>query len=294
MLAYAQKLDTEIIPSVDERARALALMESIEDNYTFHVRDFCRWIREGDRQIDYNALRDYFIELNNSDYAAGTKRVKRQAVKKRVRQLQDAIGFNVETALKLDRALSQLDREPGAKAPKVNSQEVGGDKVLSRLDFDTLIDGARSLKQALFMEFLWSTGCRISEMVNIKARNCEDLGRLVNIRITGKGNKERHIKIPADLYSRIREAFRSGEYLFSTSTGHPYSRSYVSNQIKKLGRHVLGRNISAHTFRHSFATRKISETNKIKAVSRYLGHSSTSITLNMYVHETLTDDELFL
>ena len=48
----------------------------------------------------------------------------------------------------------------------------------------------------------------------------------------------------------------------------------------------------APTLRHSFATEKIAKTGKIKGVSEYLGHSSSSITLDMYVHEELTDDEL--
>ncbi len=50
---------------------------------------------------------------------------------------------------------------------------------------------------------------------------------------------------------------------------------------------MLNRDISAHKLRHSFATIKIAKTGKIKAVSEYLGHSSTSITLDMYVHEEL-------
>ena len=68
--------------------------------------------------------------------------------------------------------------------------------------------------------------------------------------------------------------------------------SYVSNQIAKLGRHILGRRISAHTFWHSFATRKIKETAKIQAVSEYLGHSSVAITLSLYCHDELSEEDL--
>ena len=81
--------------------------------------------------------------------------------------------------------------------------------------------------------------------------------------------------------------------LFCTSTGKHYTRQYVTNQIKKIGKAILGKKISAHTLRHSFATHKIAETGKIKGVSRYLGHSTSATTLDMYVHEELSPEELF-
>jgi integrase/recombinase XerD len=114
----------------------------------------------------------------------------------------------------------------------------------------------------------------------------------VAARIIGKGNKERVLKLPAELVDRCRETFGGSQWLLETSGGRPYRREYVSNQIKRAGERVLGRHISAHTLRHSFASLKIARTGKIKAVSEYLGHSTTSITLDMYVHESLDMNDL--
>ena len=139
---------------------------------------------------------------------------------------------------------------------------------------------------------LWVTGCRISEILGVKLAQCEQHGERVHIRIMGKGKKERYVWIPLVLYRRILATFGGTTYLFETSAGKPYSRSYVSNQIAKLGRAILGRRISAHTFRHSFATRKIRETGKIQAVSEYLGHSSVAITLSLYCHDELSEEDL--
>jgi integrase len=55
---------------------------------------------------------------------------------------------------------------------------------------------------------------------------------------------------------------------------------------------ATGRHFSPHGCRHTFATRAIERTGKLKAVSEYLGHASVSITLDMYVHEEIADDEL--
>lgn len=66
----------------------------------------------------------------------------------------------------------------------------------------------------------------------------------------------------------------------------------MSDQIAKAGLLILGRHISAHTLRHSWATRKLKEGKSLKAVSRYLGHSSTAITADLYIHDDLTWNDL--
>ncbi|OED36226.1 hypothetical protein AB834_03130 [PVC group bacterium (ex Bugula neritina AB1)] len=71
-------------------------------------------------------------------------------------------------------------------------------------------------------------------------------------------------------------------YLFETKTGKQQYRKYP--HLKK---------VTPHTFRHSFATSKIAKTGKIKAVRQYLGHSSSSVTLDMYTHQELSTTELF-
>ena len=62
---------------------------------------------------------------------------------------------------------------------------------------------------------------------------------------------------------------------------------YQSGQSYEV---VLGREISAHTLRHSWATEQIKRGQSLKAVSLYLGHASTSITADLYVHDTLDAD----
>jgi len=133
----------------------------------------------------------------------------------------------------------------------------------------------------------------VSEMLGIKTRNIKIEGEIARIRIMGKGKKERILVIPLILLESIKATFNGERFLFATSTGHPYNRSYVTSQIKKIGKKILHRSISSHTLRHSFATRMIQQTRKVQAVSQYLGHSSSAITLDMYVHEELTTEELF-
>lgn len=133
----------------------------------------------------------------------------------------------------------------------------------------------------------------MSEVLGVRPEDVKAEGVVADLRVIGKGMKKRHVRIPTTALERIQETFRGTEYLFQTENGNRYSRSYVSNAIKRIAKRTLGRTISAHCLRHSFATRLIVKTRKLQAVSQYLGHSTTSITLNMYVHESLEITELF-
>jgi len=114
---------------------------------------------------------------------------------------------------------------------------------------------------------------------------------MVRLTIIGKGNKERKVDIEKSLFEAIRAMFRGETWLFQTKGGKPYRTTYVSYEIIKAGKRILGRRISAHSMRHSFATLAIRDGASIKAVSKYLGHSSTAITMDMYVHESLEKEQ---
>jgi integrase/recombinase XerD len=268
------------------------LILSVQDNYSYHVRQFVDWL-DG-RPVEPQSIIDYFVDLNDrTDYAAGTKRIKRQAVKARLRQLRDMGELGSEFSERLDQFLKDLDRRSLTRAPKVNSVEVGNEKVVDRTDYLRLLDAAPE-RLAGIMEFLWKTGCRISEATGIRRGDVDVDGDHVRIRVNGKGSKERIVRIPSALYHRLRDIYRGEVFLFETKDGNAYNRSYVSREIARLGRKVLRRRIASHVLRHSFVTRMINKyPHKIDAISRYVGHSSVSITLQMYHHSQLSDNELF-
>lgn len=280
-------------PSLQKLA-TLTLLVHKGDAYDHHVATFHRWMTERGLDDPYRAVADYFRDLNqNSAYSAGTIRIKRQAVKSRLRLMALAARMTPNDQYQLETFMAQLDRDTDTKAPKLNSAAVGQSKTLTESEYDRLVVGARSERQGCFIRFLWQTGCRVSEMCGAELRNCRREGDVIHIRVMGKGRKEREILVRADLFERILEVFGGDRYLIETAGGKRYDRSYISRQIAKLGRQILGRTISAHKLRHSFATRMIAKTHKISAVSKYLGHSSVSTTLAMYNHEELDLVELF-
>ncbi|MEM6815617.1 MAG: site-specific tyrosine recombinase XerD [Bacteroidota bacterium] len=143
------------------------------------------------------------------------------------------------------------------------------------------------------LETLYSSGLRVSELIEQKISNIhEDMGFL---RVVGKGNKERLVPIgkPALKYIRIfRDQVRIHiqiqkgyeDHLFVTKRGKSISRVMVFMIIKKLTAKVgLEKNISPHTFRHSFATHLIERGADLRAVQEMLGHESITTT-EIYTH----------
>jgi integrase len=108
----------------------------------------------------------------------------------------------------------------------------------------------------------------------------------------GKGSKERIIKISLELYQAIRQEYKGKKYLFETRNGNPMNDRNFDKEIRRLGKKVLQRPVSAHMLRHTFCTMMIEKTGKIQAVSTYVGHASVSTTLSLYCHQSLSDEEL--
>lgn len=208
---YPQNLDSQAI----ERVAA------IWDNYTAQTRRWLQWMIETDYSIDEEGIRAYFHWLNEeSEYAASTICTKRQAVKKRVRWLLWDASLEVKS--KVERWLTDLDHEHDTKAPSINTPEVSEDKVLTPRENADLLERTKSQRQRCFLEFLWQTGCRVSELTGVTLGRCTVQDRIVKIRVKGKGTKERWVRVTRTLFDKIIETFQGSEWLgWEFGSGQP-------------------------------------------------------------------------
>lgn len=265
-------------------------IEDFEDAYSSHFQTFLRWREERGLTDTLNAIREYFEDLNKTRYAAKTKLIKRSAVLNRLRRAADTMPpaqrYSLETFI------NRLQKDPQTKAPKVQQSGVSVSKVITEAEHKKLLKNARSDRQRAFMLFLWETGCRVNELTGAELHRCQSQGQYWTLTVTGKGDKERQVYLSNETFQTIRDLFQGSFYLFETSNGKRYNNAYISNQLRKITLAVLGRALSAHCWRHSAATRLLDRTGKIQEVSRFLGHSSPSITLSMYIHQNLTPAEV--
>ena len=176
----------------------------------------------------------------------------------------------------------------GRKLPDTLSVEEI-DVLFSAIDLSTP-EGQRN---RAMLETLYSSGLRVSELVELKLSNVYfDLGFL---RVVGKGNKERLVPIGRDALKfirmyideiRVHIPVKKGNepYVFLNRRGSKLSRVMVFTIIKNLAAETgLKKSISPHTFRHSFATHLIEGGADLRAVQEMLGHESITTT-EIYTH----------
>ena len=163
------------------------------------------------------------------------------------------------------------------------------DRLFAAIDLSTP-EGTRN---KAMLETLYSSGLRVSELTNLKIGNIYfDIGFL---KILGKGNKERLVPIGREAlkfikiyleevrcHLTIKAGFES--FVFLNRRGQSLTRVMVFTIIKQLARKAeLNKNISPHTFRHSFATHLIEGGADLRAVQEMLGHESITTT-EIYTH----------
>ncbi len=162
-------------------------------------------------------------------------------------------------------------------------------KLLEAIDLSKP-DGGRN---RAMLEVLYSSGLRVSELVNLKRNNVYfDVGFL---RVIGKGNKERLVPVGRDAmkylkiyieeirpHFPVQPGFEADVFL--NQRGKRISRISVFTMIKTLAQRAgIKKTISPHTFRHSFATHLIEGGADLRAVQEMLGHESITTT-EIYTH----------
>lgn len=191
--------------------------------------------------------------------------------------------------------LIDLDPSELLESPKI------GRKLPDTLDFyeiekifaaiDLSNDGG--VRNRAMLETLYSSGLRVSELIGLRLSNIYfEEGFL---RVVGKGNKERlvpigrealkHIQLYKDHVRRHQDIKKGQEdFLFLNRRGSQISRISVFTIIKDLAlKAEIKKQISPHTFRHSFATHLIEGGADLRAVQEMLGHESITTT-EIYTH----------
>lgn len=143
------------------------------------------------------------------------------------------------------------------------------------------------------IETLYGCGLRVSELINLRISDL--FFKEEFIKVTGKGDKQRFVPIShvnqkyIDLYRhhvRLHQKIHKGheDILFLNRNGKKLSRAMVFAIIKKLSEAAgIRKNISPHTFRHSFATHLLQNGADLRAIQQMLGHESITTT-EVYMH----------
>ena len=169
-------------------------------------------------------------------------------------------------------------------------------EVLSVIEIDRIIDQIDLSKpeghrNKAIIETLYGCGLRVSELVNLHLTDIHYGEEYVLV--TGKGNKQRLVPIgkkalkEIDIYKQDRKilsVIKDQNILFLNRRGSRLTRAMIFTIIKDLAAKAgIRKNISPHTFRHSFATHMIEAGADLRAVQEMLGHESI-LTTEIYTH----------
>ena len=154
------------------------------------------------------------------------------------------------------------------------------EELLESIDIST----TEGLEKRLLIEMFYSTGCRVSEMINVKISDIDFTNK--TIRIMGKGSKERIVYF-GDYASKYLDNYLSkvkcDKYLFTNKKGEKLTINEVEQIVKDIMKHIsIKTHVTPHTLRHTFATHLLNN-GDIKTVQELLGHANLSTT-GIYTH----------
>lgn len=273
-LISPDSLDLSLLQSTRCLNNRMILSEAARRNLLSLGRKFNRYLHNSRRKITADTVRAFLEDLK-SEYAPSTWNLTRQNLK-RLLKLQPDVRENYLWRLLIDEIFKDI------RPVKLDRQVR---EYLHEQEINQLINQS-SPKLSLLIETMFVTGCRISELTGIRWRDIRTSKHEAVITVLGKGNKIRTVYISQSLLTRIKNEFNSKVYLFENRNQHRLDASNLWKKIKKSGYDVLQREIHPHLIRHSTANYLLKKKGKsAKYVSKYLGHSTPAVTLDMYVHD---------
>lgn len=236
---------------------------------------------------DREKIEEYITELH--------KKYKQKTVKRKIASLKAFYNYLEEEEI--------ISRNPFRKIKVKFKETLTLPRVIPREEIEMLLNymydclkenGLTGYKYKLrdiaVVEVLFATGAREYEISNIR----EDSVNLNSgqIRIMGKGGKERYVQISNSsvlailkkYYTENEDEIKKSGSFFVNNRGNRYTEQSIRAMLKKYAKQAgIERNITPHMFRHSFATYLIEEGVDVSCVQQILGHSSIKTT-QIYIH----------
>lgn len=250
-------------------------------NYRLDLEDFKNFLGSSElEKVDYLVLRKYLAVLKE-------KNLGNRTVGRRLSCLRSFFKFLTRDGyLKINPILMLSSPKLDKHLPSFLTEE----------EVTRLIESAfaksekdqRGLRDRAVLETFYSTGIRISELVGL---NVEDIDFISGIaKVMGKGKKQRLVPIGDTATAAIRKYLekrkKESEALFLNKSGRRISSRGVRDIVEKyIIRSGTKQRVSAHTFRHSFATHLLNRGADLRTVQELLGHANLSTT-QIYTHLT--------
>lgn len=237
-------------------------------NYTFFVEKFLQSSQKNPMDLNEDDVKMYLSEMFDSKS------------KNTIMLAAAALKFFFKEVLKKD-----FEGVPLPKKDKTLPE------VLTKNEVRELIESTDTVKSRLIVSLLYSTGLRVSELVNLKVSDLNLSDKTGWVR-RGKGSKDRLFMISENLSEELKDYLgtrgKDNEFVFSK--GKPLTTRNIQKIIKGARlRAGINKKTTPHTLRHSFATHLLEQGIDIRVIQAMLGHSSLNTT-QVYTH--VSSDQL--
>ncbi|MBT3304091.1 tyrosine-type recombinase/integrase [Candidatus Woesearchaeota archaeon] len=226
------------------------------DSYSSCVNKFLMFLDKSRFNMDDKGVRYYLLSLNLSINSS--------------RLHYASLNFFFKNVLK---------NPFSTKAIPIKKKEKQLPKVLSKENIQQLINSTNNLKHKIIIKLLYSTGIRLSELLNLKRTDIDFDRNTVFIK-GGKGKRDRITILAKSLQLDILKYYSNTnfktKYILEGRKGK-YSQKSVQKVLEALG-NKIGIKTHPHMLRHSFATHLLEQGVDIRYIQKLLGHSDISTT----------------
>lgn len=228
-------------------------------SYTYHVHDFLEYCG----QYDKARKREYLLYLISQNKDPNT-----------VRLAAAAIDFYIKKIKK--------EQPESVELPKRKKRLPD---VLTKEQIKSMINALTNIKHQLVIEVLYSSGLRLSELMNIRVEDINFENNIIRVN-QGKGNKDRLTIISKQTAARLKD-FKKIGYIFEGRNGK-YSAKSIQLVLEKAAKKAgIVQRVTPHMLRHSFATHLLEQGVDIRYIQALLGHSRLQTT-QIYTHVAKT------
>lgn len=246
------------------------LSEITLEGYDIELRMFANFVDKPIVQINTTDIRKFLA--HNKSWMIST-------VDRKLSVLKSFFGWMVREELLLRNPTSKIN------APKKPKRLPKG---LSIEELEIVRESCIDYRERALVEVMYSTGCRLSEIQNMKKTDINM--QTMSVRVIGKGDKERVVYLSIKAMHQLKKYIMSRgddcEYLFVT-VRRPYRRMSdrnIERIIDKVEqRACISKDLTPHTFRHTFATLAMENGADLADVQQLLGHEDPATTL-IYSH----------
>jgi len=259
-------------------------------SYQDDLRQFGEYLKKDYDEIlivktDHVTVRSWLAQLKENDISA-------KSINRKISSLKSFFKYHLKAGTITQSPMGKIISPKISKRLPVFIKEEDTSKLINASLVAT--EDWKSLNTHLLVSLFYGTGMRLSELVNLK-ENQVDFSRR-QLKVLGKGNKERIIPVTAELLKVVKEYIQqkkkefehSADTLLVTEKGKKMYSKYAYLLVNA----VLNDNVktldkkSPHVLRHTFATHLMNNGANLNAVKELLGHSSLAAT-QVYTHNTI-------